>query len=294
MCYNAVAMKHSKPIAFTLIELLVVIAIVAIIAAILFPAFAQARNSARNTQDLSNIRQIGLAAQAYAQDYDEHWVPVGSWNDPTITPQTNPAGPAPGVPWNGWGLKLSNYIHNSGIFHSPWMPDTATWFTDACSTSNGMKLTNTYAMNWFLGRDGSFPDALSAPDDPYTHTPSGEALDTPICLSQIEQPASTMAFVLNQATSAYGNSFGCDYNTLEASDFINMLRWRAVFRDGGNIAFADGHAKFYIAKEADSTLCKGAPEYKIYTWTKRNIWAFPGMPTDNGGYTDGPIDLGCP
>src|SRR3569833_2385269 len=113
-------MKHPKPTAFTLIELLVVIAIISIIAAILFPAFAQARNSARNTQDLSNIRQIGLTAQMYAQDYDEHWVSVGSWNDPTITPHTNPAGPAPGMPWIGWGLKLSTYALNTGVFRSPW------------------------------------------------------------------------------------------------------------------------------------------------------------------------------
>lgn len=294
MCYNDNVMKNLNIKAFTLIELLVVIAIISIIAAILFPVFAEARKSALNTQDMSNIRQVGLTAQMYATDYDERWVPVGSWNDPTITPYTDPSGPMPGVPWNGWGLKLSTYAHDSGIFHSPWMPAKATWFTGACATSNGMILTNTYAMNWFLGRDGSFPDSLSDPDDPYSHTPSGEPLTSPIALSQIEEPSSTMAFILNQATSAYGNTFGCDYNTLQASDFINMLRWRAVFREGGNIAFADGHAKFYIAKEADSTLCDGAPEYKIYTWTVRGIWAFPGMPDDHGGYADGPISLGCP
>ena len=56
---------------FTLIELLVVIAIIAILAAILFPVFAQARDKARQTSDLSNIKQITLAALAYIQDYDE-------------------------------------------------------------------------------------------------------------------------------------------------------------------------------------------------------------------------------
>src|SRR5437899_313405 len=56
---------------FTLIELLVVIAIIAILAAILFPVFAQAREQARKTSCLSNMRQMGLALDMYAQSYDE-------------------------------------------------------------------------------------------------------------------------------------------------------------------------------------------------------------------------------
>ncbi len=56
---------------FTLIELLVVIAIIAILAAILFPVFARAREKARQTSCLSNLKQFGLGLMMYAQDYDE-------------------------------------------------------------------------------------------------------------------------------------------------------------------------------------------------------------------------------
>ena len=60
---------------FTLIELLVVIAIIAILAAILFPVFARAREKARQTSCLSNVKQLALGAMMYAQDYDETYPP---------------------------------------------------------------------------------------------------------------------------------------------------------------------------------------------------------------------------
>jgi prepilin-type N-terminal cleavage/methylation domain-containing protein/prepilin-type processing-associated H-X9-DG protein len=57
--------------AFTLIELLVVIAIIAILAAILFPVFAKARERAKQSKSLNNIRQLALAVQQYSNDYNE-------------------------------------------------------------------------------------------------------------------------------------------------------------------------------------------------------------------------------
>ena len=61
---------RKKTTGFTLIELLVVIAIIAILAAILFPVFAKARNRARQTACLSNMKQLALAIQMYLGDWD--------------------------------------------------------------------------------------------------------------------------------------------------------------------------------------------------------------------------------
>lgn len=60
-----------KKVGFTLVELLTVIAIIAIIAAILFPAFARARENARRASCASNLKQLALGMMQYSQDYDE-------------------------------------------------------------------------------------------------------------------------------------------------------------------------------------------------------------------------------
>ncbi|MBC7529873.1 MAG: DUF1559 domain-containing protein [Chthonomonadaceae bacterium] len=104
--------KRLTVIGFTLIELLVVIALIAILAALLFPVFARAREKARQTDCLSNLRQIGSASLIYAQDYDEHlprWVLMTA-NAPVLTPQ--------GVPIS-WDIALQPYVTGVQIFMCP-------------------------------------------------------------------------------------------------------------------------------------------------------------------------------
>jgi prepilin-type N-terminal cleavage/methylation domain-containing protein len=62
---------------FTLVELLVAIAVIAIFAALLLPALARARASARGLSCISNTRQINLATRLYAEDHDD-FIPYGN------------------------------------------------------------------------------------------------------------------------------------------------------------------------------------------------------------------------
>jgi prepilin-type N-terminal cleavage/methylation domain-containing protein/prepilin-type processing-associated H-X9-DG protein len=125
---------------FTLIELLVVIAIIAILAAILFPVFAQAREKARSTSCLSNLKQIGLASAMYLQDYDEKWV-IGTWGastgwDTWIDPMDDPARQP------NWWSQLQPYVKNNGIFLCPSAPNGAWYQANRRNTS--------YMSNWWI------------------------------------------------------------------------------------------------------------------------------------------------
>ncbi len=65
---------------FTLIELLVVIAIIAILAAMLLPALRNARETVKRASCANNLRQMGQAGMAYANDWNDWWVPTNRWD----------------------------------------------------------------------------------------------------------------------------------------------------------------------------------------------------------------------
>jgi prepilin-type N-terminal cleavage/methylation domain-containing protein/prepilin-type processing-associated H-X9-DG protein len=115
---------------FTLIELLVVIAIIGILAAMLFPVFARARESARKTQCLANVKNVAIAVQMYLTDYDafppkEHGqgvleyaaqVPGGGAPD---DPPTDCYLTERGNPYLRWPVILDDYTKNRDIWRCP-------------------------------------------------------------------------------------------------------------------------------------------------------------------------------
>ena len=100
---------------FTLIELLVVIAIIAILAAILFPVFARAREKARQTSCLSNVKQMTLGVMMYVQDYDEMYPRIYRNGAPGT--MTYPGGRShSGLMWFG---VIFPYVMNIQVFNCP-------------------------------------------------------------------------------------------------------------------------------------------------------------------------------
>ncbi len=111
---------------FTLIELLVVIAIIAILAAILFPVFARAREKARQSSCLSNLKQLSLGMVMYAQDYDERLL-------------------AYYVGGQSWPLLLQPYVKNFQLFRCP-SSNFGRCTSDACTQTHMYNQLQVYSV----------------------------------------------------------------------------------------------------------------------------------------------------
>ncbi len=226
---------------FTLIELLVVIAIIAILAAILFPAFAKARESARRTNGLSNVKQISLAFTQYVREYDERYPGTVTERQGTDTARFGPYTDTPdGAAPYSIRAKLQPYLKSVQIFKSPSSPDWPTpgagaWYT----TDYGFHL------NEAKFSPGKFQQAWYAanPDFGYNEDTVDADIDAP----------SQFIIVADAARGTGDPSRGGLYPMSTAAqnwfpggpaEVSTQARpWERHF-DGVLFGFADGHAKW--------------------------------------------------
>lgn len=252
-------MKNNKKSAFTLIELLVVIAIIAILAAILFPVFAQAREKARQTSCLSNMKQVGLGLLMYVQDYDENYPRADYW---APTPPLNPAATgtfAARVNHYKWPAWVLPYTKNVNIFRCPSRTrDQIAW------DQNGEYKGDGYALNLSVS---------GRPLNPVGENPSflGGTL------SGIQTPADTWVLMelRNQISFSYISASGVLWPAALRESWTPYLmpngvpdKINAPHSDGFTFAYADGHAK-YLNVKSFLSLCPTSADYAVPPCTFR-------------------------
>lgn len=240
--------------AFTLIELLVVIAIIAILAAILFPVFGRARENARRTSCLSNMKQIGLGMTQYQQDYDERVVPYRNavTNPYTATDSANLGSRSQTVSF--MNQILNPYIKSDQIWVCPSNPEAwvnvdkrATSDTDPDFRSYGGQ--NSYGVNNYAMQSNVGPPIAGFPE-----TAATLALVDARYYNVLPKGACKLVgSTFDPATSPYpnywrslGNSFQFRFSggaatpptDAEAETLIKSRHLETL-----NVLFLDGHAK---------------------------------------------------
>jgi len=226
---------HRRRGGFTLIELLVVIAIIAILAAILFPVFAQAREKARASGCLSNQKQIALAFNMYAQDYDETY-PLGvitglkhpltgvdyRWED-AVTPYIkggNVGGilTCPSAPSRAYGYSMNPAIAGQSMARAGNPADTVL-------TADGAQVANQAAK----AGDGK---GLPQTGPVFVYTLTGfEKLWTPAPNFKTGKGDPAAVLLVDPTLNVDNNNKSAGH-----------LRYR--HNDGVNTSFVDGHTKY--------------------------------------------------
>ena len=204
---------------FTLIELLVVIAIIAILAAILFPAFAKAREAARRSSCSSNLKQIGIGIMQYTQEYDEKYplkfVDYGGGVQPV------------------WSQILQPYLKSADLFRCPSNP-VSSQFLPALPTLGLPAIPASYVANPRIIADLSQGDGTNS-------------LQGAVSMATVQAP--TTRIMVTESTFPYGINAGRvqapNYNwggTGGSSD----AWYRELFAGHlgtMNCLYADGHVK---------------------------------------------------
>lgn len=214
---------------FTLIELLVVIAIIAVLAAILFPLFESARESARTTRCLANLRQVNNAALQYADDNNGRFVALNCYD---AKPADNKFQWASEADWRN--SAISKYVKGSkGVILCP--SDTRKARLPGVPRGYSFSYTINSWLTWRLGH---------LPDLPFSSYPkNGGSYIERMNRSRVEgfpinwfkKPSKTVTFVDEHTDPASGGVW------INDAIFIGDDLLGARHSDFGTVAYLDGH-----------------------------------------------------
>ncbi|HEY3266931.1 MAG TPA: prepilin-type N-terminal cleavage/methylation domain-containing protein [Armatimonadota bacterium] len=234
--------------AFTLIELLVVIAIIAILAAILFPVFAKARERAKAANCLSNLKQMGTAAQMYMDDNNNFLIPYGMAEN------------------NGYRARftilIQPYLKSLDVFTCPSDHLNRAKLSD---TNTYQPYPTTYGVNWYICREVGSYWGSKPRKETWVRQPAGTiwAADTAnVTVATMNLKPDLWKEEMTQAwkTDIYYFYLPNDSDTGEATDGWAAGNWesppkhyRPFPRHGGrvNCMFFDGHAASVAGSQFD-------------------------------------------
>lgn len=250
---------------FTLIELLVVIAIIAVLAAILFPVFAMAREKARQTSCLSNMKQLATASMIYMQDYDQRTVFGGYVWDWGWTQY-----PAYGA---GWAGTLMPYIKNTDVLVCPTDPTSPT--PASGDVPAGKVVSYMYNINASAWGHGVNISRIPGPTksimffEGYGNTAN---VDKP---GEVPLPSSQMTSAVSDGMYLYGPNYN-QFGILLDTGYLGETNSSTIQRNpdgrhsrGTNFAMFDGHVKWYNGHQVSPGYeWYGDPTYpgQCYDW----------------------------